>query len=529
MLLSACGGSSDDSSSSGTGSSSSSAIDVSTSAGTGGNISPSSAKVNPGDTATFTVTPKTGYVVAAVMGCGGQLSGSSYTTGTISANCTVTASFSAAFTWVGGSSSVNVQGIYGTQGVAAPANMPGGRDNPVSWTDSSGNLWLFGGSGIDSAGAPGYLNDLWQFSPTSGQWTWVSGSSMVNAAGSYGMQGQATATNAPGARLYAVSWTDSSGNLWLFGGHGYDSAGTLGNLNDLWQFSPARGQWAWVAGSNGVNEQGTYGTQGQAATTNVPGARDYAISWTDSSGNLWLFGGNGYDSGGILDSLNDLWRFSPANNQWTWVSGSSAVNAKGSYGTQGTADATNVPGARIEAVSWADNDGNLWLFGGFGYDSAGTVDFLNDLWQFSPGSTQWTWVGGSSAVDAPGIYGTQGEAAATNVPGGRVNAVSWTDSSGNLWLFGGNGVPGNVTYLNDLWQFSPASGQWTWIGGSSAANAQGSYGTQGTAVASNVPGARVGAASWTDSSGNLWLFGGDGLNLLGAEVALNDLWRYPTQ
>jgi hypothetical protein len=41
-----------------------------------------------------------------------------------------------------------------------------------------------------------------------------------------------------------------------------------------------------------------------------------------------------------------------------------------------------------------------------------------------------------------------------------------------------------------------------------ADNASGVYGTQGTAAASNVPGARYSASSWIDSSGNLWLFGG---------------------
>ena len=34
-----------------------------------------------------------------------------------------------------------------------------------------------------------------------------------------------------------------------------------------------------------------YGTKGVPAAGNVPGARDYAVAWADSSGNLWLFGG----------------------------------------------------------------------------------------------------------------------------------------------------------------------------------------------------------------------------------------------
>ena len=59
---------------------------------------------------------------------------------------------------------------------------------------------------------------------------------------------------------------------------------------------------------------------------------------------------------------------------------------------------------------------------------------------------------GSSTVGAqlgqPGVYGTQGVPSAANVPGGRYGSVSWIDSSGNLWLFGGAGRNGP---LNDLW------------------------------------------------------------------------------
>jgi len=45
----------------------------------------------------------------------------------------------------------------------------------------------------------------------------------------------------PGARNSISSWIDSSGNLWLFGGYGYDSTGNVGYLNDLWQYDPSTG------------------------------------------------------------------------------------------------------------------------------------------------------------------------------------------------------------------------------------------------------------------------------------------------
>ncbi|WP_156033363.1 BACON domain-containing protein [Candidatus Magnetobacterium casense] len=40
------------------------------------------------------MTPNTGYSIGSVTGCGGSLSGNTYTTGAITANCTVTATFS---------------------------------------------------------------------------------------------------------------------------------------------------------------------------------------------------------------------------------------------------------------------------------------------------------------------------------------------------------------------------------------------------------------------------------------------------
>jgi hypothetical protein len=59
-----------------------------------------------------------------------------------------------------------------------------------------------------------------------------------------------------------------------------------------------------------IGQTGVYGTQGVAATTNVPGARWLAVSWIDNSGNFWLFGGGYSSTAGSVD-LNDLWRYQP--------------------------------------------------------------------------------------------------------------------------------------------------------------------------------------------------------------------------
>lgn len=66
---------------------------VTTSVGAGGSVSPQSATVASGGKATFTISADAGYQISSVEGCNGALSGASYTTGQISANCEVTITF----------------------------------------------------------------------------------------------------------------------------------------------------------------------------------------------------------------------------------------------------------------------------------------------------------------------------------------------------------------------------------------------------------------------------------------------------
>jgi hypothetical protein len=441
------------------------------------------------------------------------------------------------WTWQGGPNIPYQAGIYGTQGTPAPTNIPGAREDAISWTDASGDFWLFGGYGNDySVTDPGvieigpYQNDLWKYS--AGQWTWMGGSALSDTAGVYGTLSTAAPGNNPGARSSSAHWLDTSGTLWLFGGQTYTATAHLidlsghNHLNDLWKYSA--GQWTWMGGSNVGDQTGTYGTLGTPASTNIPSGRFHAASWTDSSGNFWLFGGDGLDATGTPSYLNDLWRYSAG--QWTWMGGSTLGLQPGVYGTQGVASPANVPGGREQSFSWTDAAGTFWVFGGNGYDSQGTDGFLNDLWKYSAG--QWTWVGGSNLANQPAVYGTQGTAASGNIPGARNSGVSWIDASGSLWLFGGGGYasPGHFDYLNDVWKYS--AGQWTWIGGPNSVDQVGTYGTEGTPASGNIPGGRFHAASWLDSSGSLWLFGGNTqdpdptLNAVGVEDYRNDLWEY---
>lgn len=513
------------------------------------------------------------------------------------------------WTWIDGAKLAGTIGtpLYGTFPSTAPpappnpfTNTPGGRYGAAGWTDKNGNLWLFGGNGFELQGntspdkinAP--MNDLWVCAVGSSdfcQWQLVGGYDLTVVPGAppstVGAQvianaqheGQGGVYNTPGAaglpagRLGAANWTDSSGNLWLFGGsdsHHY--------LNDMWEFNAsslsgdftgAVGQWTWrsALATASVDNNGVY-----PPTANpYPGARTNAATWTDAAGTFWLFGGFGKDGAGTLGFLNDLWKFS--GGTWTFVSGSKLANQIGVYGTPGTPSASNIPGGRQEAAAWVDANGNFWLFGGEGEDKnlpPTPNGILNDLWEYHPGTNQWTFVVGDTTANQTGEYESQtvvgpvstigaastcglsvGLSITGNIvcspvsttgalPGSRWGASAWTDAGGNLWLFGGWGLDSTGTNgngaLNDLWVYTPNStdgqpGTWAWVKGSNTGSANGVYGDEFRPYKTfeiYTPGGRSNATHWVDGNGQLWLFGGQGYDSTSntGNGFLNDMWRY---
>lgn len=76
---------------------------VTTEAGAGGSITPASASVDQGESTRFTLEPEANNRIADISGCNGTLSGTTYTTGAITADCTVSASFERDDYAIGGS------------------------------------------------------------------------------------------------------------------------------------------------------------------------------------------------------------------------------------------------------------------------------------------------------------------------------------------------------------------------------------------------------------------------------------------
>ena len=280
------------------------------------------------------------------------------------------------WTWMAGSTQINQPGTRGALSNAGPNYTPGARIEGVTWTGPNGGLWLFGGDGIDRNGFLNALNDLWMFSPQDSQWRWMGGTQAPDQAGVY------TGPSAyPGSRRNSAAFVGQDGGLWLFGGDGYDANGSFGFLNDTWKYDIASNQWQFISGSTTASDNGKF-----FGMDNLPSGRGGMAYWADAGNRFWIFGGFGLDSQNPeRRNLQDLWRFNPQNKTWQLRDGDTIGGSPGQYGVPGQASPDYLAGSRFEGVSWAGDDGALWLLGGFGKGASDQIEGrLNDLWRIEP-------------------------------------------------------------------------------------------------------------------------------------------------
>ena len=346
-----------------------------------------------------------------------------------------------------------------------------------------------------------------------GMWTWMTGSDGFYEPGEFGTQGVPDPANTPPSLYGGVPWTDQQGNFWMFGGLGFNV------YNAMWRYDPVVNLWTWIHGPDNSGQPPEYGTLGVPSPTNIPGSRAYGcLSWVDSNNDLWLYGGYGIDDNGSYGVLADLWKYSIATNEWTWMAGSKLISALPVHGTFQQPDPANTPGSRWETTAnWIDADGNLWFYGGWDGNSFPR----GDLWKYNVSTGEWAWMSGSPAIYTPPVWGTQGVPDPSNEPGARNCYSSFKDIDGNFWLFGG--IKYTLSeFLNDLWKFDLATLEWTWMSGTNIINSSGSAGAQCEDDESFAPTSRgENRATWTDDCSNLWLFGGSSYT-----ESYSDLWVY---
>jgi uncharacterized repeat protein (TIGR03803 family) len=169
--------------------------------------------------------------------------------------------------------------VRGTKGIPSKNNKPPTRERAATWTDKEGNFWMFGGKVYAPTGPQsfGFYADIWRFNPSTGEWTWMSGTEYLDqfTRPNQGPLGVPSAGYTPGGRIDMANWVDAEGNFWLMGGSGVSRYPEL--LNDLWRFNPTTLEWTYFGGglvSGGPNpilqryRYDVYGTKGVAAKDN---------------------------------------------------------------------------------------------------------------------------------------------------------------------------------------------------------------------------------------------------------------------
>lgn len=396
-------------------------------------------------------------------------------------------------------------------GLVEDENTPGGTGKfGAQWNDSEGNLWIYGiyGKFTNEVNNTSYSSvDLWKFNSVQKKWQWINGNensffkSYTGDLINYGTLNTENKRNAPGRRLDAMSWTDSTGNLWMFGGQ---VTSVNSYYQDLWMYNKASNNWVWKGGIKnadyGFNRHANYGAQGIYSSTNIPGARVRGKTWTDAQGNFYLYGGYGFDETSTTEGyLNDVWKYDVALNQWVWLSGDKTIN---NYNSSGYPPADYNTG-----ISWADQDKNFWYF------SSGK------MWKYQTSTNTWTNTGNPPPFGNPN-YGTMGTENTSNFPGDRNKALTWTGKNGDLWLLGGNS-----SSQQNLWKYNINSNKWTWMYGPKASTpSNDEYGQLNIPSTTNLPPYRRYSATWNDSMGNLYFFGGTQTEIYD-HLNYNDVWK----
>lgn len=355
------------------------------------------------------------------------------------------------WTWMKGTGVKNDPGNPGTMGVPDISNLPAARALGIpSWVDANGNFWMYGGRSS-------FMNydhgDLWKYEIATNTWTWMSGSS-GNTFPVYGIAGVASPLNQPGSRAEtSATWVDSDGKLWFFGGFRILSLTMFG---DLWKYDPDINQWTWYNGTDNASQFNSSLGLGIADSSNIPSARIAYCTWKDNSENFWMFGGARSPFGGKY--FNDVWKYNRFSGMWTWMDGPLTFNDGGQFGPTCSVSGTYMPSCRYETrARWTDMCGNLIFYRGAIDSGNVTYARYNDLWFCNTQTLEWTVITGTSQLNLNPVYGVQGSGNFSNTPGSRRGSISWMNSAGELFLFGGYGwsaADSFKTIRNDLWKFT---------------------------------------------------------------------------
>jgi len=473
-----------------------------TASGTNTTIGPSTAQtVLSGAQQAFTVTGASGYLPATIVGgtCpAGSWSGNVYSTGAVTANCTVTFSANAlAFSPTSGPVGTLVTVTGGNFSTVQSATAGGQSAIVVGASSSSLTLLVMPGS---TSGEISLTTS--QFSATSSSSFTVSASS-VSATQQAKLVGTGATGNAN--QGYSVSLS-ADGNTALLGGYQDNSS-----AGAAWVFTRSSGTWA-QQGSKlvGTGATGNAG-QGYSVSLSADGNTALVGGYLDNSsaGAAWVFTrssgtwsqqgsklvgtgatgntGQGYSVslsadgntalvGGYLDnsSAGATWVFTRSSG--TWSQQGSKLVGTGATGNAGQGFSVSL-----------SEDGNTALIGGWADNGS-----VGAAWVFTRSSGTWSQQGsklvGTGALGAPSNQGT---------------SVSLS-ADGNTALIGG---PVDNSNVGAAWVFTRSSGTWSQQGKLVGTGASGPA-KQGFSVSLSGDGntALIGGYQDSGSLGAAWEF-----------------------
>ena len=305
------------------------------------------------------------------------------------------------------------------------------------WDSNDDHFYVFGG--VDGAG--NLLNDLWSYSPLTGQWAQVSSANATN--------GTCASGTWPAPRMNAAMvWDSAHQQILLYGGTGANNR----FLGDLWSYAPSSGAGNWTpvaCSGNGPGERAAnaiwngsqmllvggmdkYGPLADvwSYTPNPggagswqrlgdfpPGPRAYqTLVWDSTDNQLFAFGG--LDASG--QQRNDFYSYS-ASAGWQPIKPNSASN----------------PLARQQAIgAWDSKDGKLLLTGG--WNDGEKVPYWG-VWAYDPGTKLWDLL---TPLDNANNH---------ILPGRTDSTMAWDAREQEAFIYAGAGTGKSGSTLNDLW------------------------------------------------------------------------------
>jgi len=404
------------------------------------------------------------------------------------------------WTWVKGD--LDSVETFPNVGVENINNMPAvtGVAKPAYWIDENGHLWYY------------YTRKLWEYNLQTNIWTLRKSltSWSVEIPDDINVYNENYDPNNDGTVNYSSLVSNQS---WVYNGEFY-----LWNYRSFWKYNPGLNAWSLL--KRPIGDASTFKRKVildpiQTEFTHPGSYYGSSAKWNDSQGNLWFYHkwGLGYNNTEV--ETKDIWKYDVSTLKWQFIRSFDfdIESANINYGQLGVEEYFNYPGRRDWALSWTDEEDNLWLYGG--QISSNTMK--SDLWKFNPNTKNWVWMDGPTSNNEIPNYGIQNQYNEENTPGGRKQAVTWKDLEGNFYIFSGYGYvsQGNQSNLNDIWKYNKINGQWAWLKGKNNNDTPEFSAGIGVEDENNQPIGGRDYTSWNDHEGNLWVITSSG-----------GLWRF---